>query len=225
MIPPGVRVESLDRDRTLSCLLPLKRFLQRERPDIFLSNLPHNNLVSIGAAALARVPTRIVASHHAALAPAYSAYPGWHHRILPLMYRLSLRHAHGNVAVSEGLADEIAAIAKLARDRITVIYNPVVLADFDDRMAEAASHPWLTDDGPPFLLGVGRLAPQKDFKTLLSAFSIVARVRDVRLLLLGEGPQQAELVRWPSRSASATAWACPASGPTPSLSCGKPPHW
>ena len=60
-------------------------------------------------------------------------------------------------------------------------------------MAEAASHPWLTDDGPPFLLGVGRLAPQKDFKTLLSAFSIVARVRDVRLLLLGEGPQQAEL--------------------------------
>ena len=115
MIPPGVHVESLDRDRTLSCLLPLKRFLPRERPDIFLSNLPHNNLVSIGAAALARVPTRIVASHHAALAPAYSAYPGWHHRILPLMYRLSLRHAHGNVAVSEGLADEIAAIAKLAQ--------------------------------------------------------------------------------------------------------------
>jgi glycosyltransferase involved in cell wall biosynthesis len=193
LIPPGIRVVSLDRDRTLSCLLPLTRFLRRERPDFLLSNLGHNNVLAIWAAALARVPTPIIASHHAALSASSSAHQHWQVRILPAMYRLFLRRAHANVAVSKGLADEITTIAGLAPDRITVIYNPVILSDFDERLAASADHPWLTDGGPPFLLGVGRLGLQKDFKTLLAAFAILTKTRDVRLLILGEGPQQAEL--------------------------------
>ena len=38
------------------------------------------------------------------------------------------------------------------------------------------------------LLGVGRLAPQKDFPVLLEAFRRVAAERPCRLVILGEGP-------------------------------------
>lgn len=193
MVPHGVRVVALGRDRTLSCFLPLVRFLRKERPDILVSNLGHNNILALWAAALARVPTRIVASHHASLAAAYPTNRDWRFRVLPPLYRLFLRRAHGNVAVSQGLADEIAAAARLTRDRITVIHNPAIPSDFGQRVMEPTDHPWLADGGPPIILGVGRLAPQKDFKTLMAAFSIVSKTRDVRLLVLGEGPQRAEL--------------------------------
>ena len=51
LLPPGIRVVSMNCDRTIAGLLPLKRFLQRDRPDILLSNLGHNNLIAIWAAA------------------------------------------------------------------------------------------------------------------------------------------------------------------------------
>jgi glycosyltransferase involved in cell wall biosynthesis len=48
-------------------------------------------------------------------------------------------------------------------------------------------HPWLAKDAPPVVLGVGRLTEQKDFPTLLCAFTEVAKQRDARLIILGEG--------------------------------------
>ena len=114
----------------------MTRFLRRERPDILLSNLGHNNIVAIWAAALARVPTRVIASYHSVFSVETSPKARWQYRILPLLSRLFLDRAHGIVAVSKGVADELAAHDGLARDRITVIYNPVVSHDFDRRMAE-----------------------------------------------------------------------------------------
>jgi glycosyltransferase involved in cell wall biosynthesis len=43
------------------------------------------------------------------------------------------------------------------------------------------------------ILGVGRLAKQKDFSTLLKAFAQVRAVRTARLMILGEGRKRAQL--------------------------------
>ena len=193
-VPQGVRLISLECHRTLGALWPLVRFLEREQPHVLVANLGHNNILAIWAAALARVRTRIIATYHNTLSAECAEQRSWQFKALPLMCRLFLGRAHGVVTVSEGVAEDIAAITGLPRDRFTTIYNPVILPDFDARMAEAAEHPWLTDGGPPFILGVGRLAPQKDFKSLLAAFAIASRAGDLRLLLLGEGTSHASLM-------------------------------
>ena len=194
LLPPGVRVVSMDCGRTLAGLLPLTRFLRLERPDILLSNLGHNNIVAIWAAALARVPTRVIASYHSVFSVETSPKTRWQYRILPLLSRLFLDRAHGIVAVSQGVADDLAHTTGVARNRITVIYNAVVSNDFNRRMAESVAHPWLGNDGPPIILGVGRLVSDKDFVTLIAAFTIVTQTRDARLILLGEGPLHADLL-------------------------------
>jgi glycosyltransferase involved in cell wall biosynthesis len=107
---------------------------------------------------------------------------------------LFLRFAHGIIAVSEGVADDLAVTARIARVRITVIYNPVITPHFDEHIAEQVTHPWLGDAATPFILGVGRFAPQKDFITLISAFALITQPRNLRLILLGDGPLKARLL-------------------------------
>jgi glycosyltransferase involved in cell wall biosynthesis len=58
---------------------------------------------------------------------------------------------------------------------------------------EPLDHPWFAPGQPPVILGVGRLEPQKDFATLLRAFSTVHADRPCRLVILGEGGQRREL--------------------------------
>jgi glycosyltransferase involved in cell wall biosynthesis len=43
------------------------------------------------------------------------------------------------------------------------------------------------------VISAGRLAPQKDYATLLRAFAEVADARDLHLLILGKGPDRAAL--------------------------------
>ena len=167
IIPPRARVVSLDAKRTLSALLPLVRFLRRERPDVLLANIGPINIIALWAKVLAGVKTRVVVTQHSSLSHE-SKTRNWQLKITPAMYRLFLWQAAGVVAVSGGIGDELATMAHIPRERVTVINNPVIMADFNQRLDEVVDHPWLLDR-VPFLLGVGRLVGDKDFETLLAA--------------------------------------------------------
>ena len=74
-----------------------------------------------------------------------------------------------------------------------VIYNPAVSPDIDELAQLQLDHPWFSDGGPPVILGVGRLVPQKDFSTLIDAFRLIRVSRPCRLVILGEGSLRSEL--------------------------------
>ena len=78
------------------------------------------------------------------------------------------------VAVSDGVADELARHTSLPREQIVTIHNAVVSETVLAKSAEPVPHPWFAPGLPPVVLGVGRLTEQKDFPSLLRAF---ARVR------------------------------------------------
>jgi glycosyltransferase involved in cell wall biosynthesis len=74
-----------------------------------------------------------------------------------------------------------------------VIYNPIITESILAQAKQPVEHPWFQSGLPPVILGVGRLAPQKDFATLLRAFALVRQQRAARLLILGEGPERQRL--------------------------------
>jgi glycosyltransferase involved in cell wall biosynthesis len=98
--------------------------------------------------------------------------------------------ADGIVAVSQGAADDLARTARLPKDRIQVVHNPIVTPELREMAAARLDHPWFEAGAPPVLLAVGRLAPQKDFGTLIRAFERVRRSRPARLMILGDGPER-----------------------------------
>jgi len=97
------------------------------------------------------------------------------------------------IAVSRGVAEDLAGITGLPRDRIAVAPNPVIGPHLSELAAADAPHEWLRSKTCPVVLGVGRLARAKDYGTLLRAFARVRVDRPCRLLVLGEGRQRARL--------------------------------
>lgn len=190
-IPGAVKIISLNSPRTLGALPGLVRCLKREQPHILLSSLGHNNIVAIWAKFLAGVKTAVIIGQHNALSSESSSSKSWQHRILPLLYRIFGRSADGILAVSKGVADDMAAQCGISRDRISVIYNPIAT---NSRVAShACTHDWLVDKDVPVFVGIGRLVPQKNFQLLIRAFATLSNRQRARLIVIGDGPLRREL--------------------------------
>lgn len=177
---------------SLRYVASLADYLRRERPDVMIAALFYANLGAIWARRLAGVDTRLVVSQRNTLSRLIADGlsqdgPRWRWRYLPALLARSYARADRIVAVSDGVADDLADVIGFDRERIATLYNPVVSEQLTRRAAEPASHPWLASKDEPVILGVGRLESQKDFQTLVEAFAILRRHRRARLLILGEG--------------------------------------
>ena len=172
------------RPAALGRALRLALYIERERPDVVFANLTAAEYAAFFAARLVSSPPPIVPVLRNV------AEPGTKHT---RRRRLLFPAAAHLVAVSRGVAENFAAVVGVPENRITVIYNPAALPTAIRRAEAAPDHPWFRDSGPPVVLGVGRLVPQRDFRTLIEAFRCVLAERPCRLLILGEGPMRAEL--------------------------------
>jgi glycosyltransferase involved in cell wall biosynthesis len=190
-VPPAVRVVGLNAGRAAGALPGLVRYLRARRPAALIAGLTHVNLVALAAACLARTGTRVVVVEHALEIGRLSRLRRDHvaRRLVPRLYPA----AHAVVAVSSAVAEDLGRLAPRLRPRIRVIPNLVVTPALFRRAAAPARHAWLAPGGPPVVLGLGRLTPEKDFETLIDAFARVRRARPARLVILGQGPHRRAL--------------------------------
>jgi glycosyltransferase involved in cell wall biosynthesis len=190
-LPPAVRLVDLRAPRVLRSLGPLARYLRHERPRVLVSSLSHANLIALWAARLAGRTTPVVVTEHNTLSAVEQSL--LERRLWPPALRMFYPWASHVVAVSQGAADDLARTSGLRRDRMEVIYNPVITPVMMSLARQAPNHPWFAPGQPPVILGVGRLTRQKDFPTLLRAFAEVRRQRSARLIILGEGEERPAL--------------------------------
>lgn len=188
-----VRIVDLGARRVVSSLPGLVRYLRRERPRAMLSALNHANVIALLARRLAGVPTRLVVSERAHLSSSLGSAPSLRGRLMPWFMRRTYPWADGVVAVSAGVADDLAQAIGLPRQRIAVVYNPVVTDEVLVGAEAPLDHPWFAPGEPPVVLSAGRLTMQKDFGVLLRAFAHLRAQRPARLMILGEGELRPEL--------------------------------
>lgn len=191
-VPDQVRLIELRSAGVLVSLRALARYLRRERPDALLSTLNTANVVAVYAARLARSGTRIVIRQANTLSRTLSASSGLH-RPIRFLVRRAYPRADAVIAVSDGVARDLVELVPLDPARLRTVPSPIVTPDLFARAAEPVDHPWFDRGDVPVVLGVGRLTRQKDFPTLILAFARVARRRDARLLILGEGEERPRL--------------------------------
>ncbi|MBS3984045.1 MAG: glycosyltransferase [Selenomonadales bacterium] len=192
-VPPEVRLINLNGKRVLTSLPALVGYLRREQPRALLSALDYANVVTLCARRLASKQGRIVVSEHNTLSMNASRSNTASGRVMPWLARALYPMADAIVAVSHGVAVDLAKVTGLPRERITVIYNPVVSPKVLRLANELNPHPWLAPGELPVILGVGRLTAAKDFPTLLRAFALVRPTCSARLVVLGEGDERARL--------------------------------
>ncbi len=177
-LPAGVEVLDGGGGGYLSMARAVVGAVRAMRPDVIFC--PGNHYT--GAAALLRpfADAPIVAKLSNALA-------GTHRGAVGLGYRGWLRLHPGFVdhlvAMTLASAGEARALMRVPADRISIIANPPAR-----RRADAAP---LALPAGRFILGVGRLAPQKRWERLVAA--MLSMPADVSLLILGEGPERAAI--------------------------------
>jgi glycosyltransferase involved in cell wall biosynthesis len=192
-LPPAVRLVDLRAGRTLRSFGPLAGYLRRERPRVLVSSMSHANLVALWAARLAFRGTPVVVTVHNTLSQSTRQQGRLSASLWPWLLRTFYPWAGRVVAVSGGAADDLARTSGLPRERMEVVYNPVITPAMLALARQAPDHPWFSSGQPPVVLGVGRLTRQKDFATLIRAFARVRRQRPARLLILGEGEERPRL--------------------------------
>lgn len=186
-VPKGVRIVDLRASRTLSSLRPLIRYLNNERPDRLVSSLGPQNIMAILAARLSKAKTKVFVTQHNALSR-QARNETIAQRVIPIFYRWLLPFADGVIAVSRGIAADMAERCGYPTSRIHVIYNPA----YSEKLDEDALP--LPDGVCRYVIAIGRLVEQKAYPDLLTAFASVAKTdAELHLVILGNGPLLARL--------------------------------
>jgi glycosyltransferase involved in cell wall biosynthesis len=185
-IPTRARLVDLHAHRTASSLHALARYIRERRPRAIICFQDHATVIALWARTLAGVPTPLVGTVHNTWSRLL-ANGKFKTRVLARCARHAYRKVESVVAVSEGAADDLAATLRLSREKITVIYNPVITPEMFQKSKESVEHPWFAPGCPPVILGIGRLTRQKDFPNLLQAFAQARREMPCRLMVLGDG--------------------------------------
>jgi glycosyltransferase involved in cell wall biosynthesis len=192
-VDPRIRIIRLESRKTLLSIPRLVRYLRTVRPAGLLSFQTHVNVAAVLAHALARVEIPMVVSEHVDPVRGAADHPAMlvraAYRIAPRVYH----NASAVAAVSEGVAREWRALTSLPETRVLRIYNPIYEPRILELAEQASGEPWLDDPDVPVIVAAGRLEEQKDVPMLLRAFALTLRARKCRLVVLGEGQEEARL--------------------------------
>jgi glycosyltransferase involved in cell wall biosynthesis len=182
-----VRIVDLKASRVLASLPALARYLRRERPEALISALNFANVVAVWARRLAGVPKKVLVNEQNTVSRSAYNSAKRRQRMVPYFMKYFYPWADYIIGNSQGVADDLSEVTGLPRQRINILYNPVITPEVREKVHASLNHPWFGPDQLPVILAVGRLTKQKDFPTLIRAFAQVLPTRPARLMILGEG--------------------------------------
>lgn len=181
--PKNVKSSTL---RMIRALLPLRRIIKHEQPDILCTVMDHASTVGILASSGLKPKPKITLSIQNPPSLNYS-HP-WHpvHRLILWLLPRLYPQADQVIALSHGVAADIASLVPEVRDRTQVIYNAGVDTQVSAMASQAVLNPSLPPD-IPLLVACGRLHEQKDYPCLLEALVEVRKKVPAHLWIVGEG--------------------------------------
>lgn len=194
-----IRVFDLGTTHAIFGVPRLALYLRRHRPRVLLTQrirvtvLAHRARWLARLGARPRLETRIYATGNTHESVSVREYPPREQN--KRLARLGSHFARndGMIAVSRGVADDHAHLMGWPPEAIHVAPNPVITPDIDEWAHQPVSHPWFQHERSNVVVAVGRLQPQKDFRTLISAFGHLRQHHDARLVIFGEGHLRPDL--------------------------------
>lgn len=194
----GIRVESFGMaakpkpHQMLAAIWRLRTFLRQEQIALVQSLLYRANVIAAAAIKIAgrRIP---LVTGQRSLIPAGRGRDA-------LLQRWTRDWADKVVAVSEAVAEELAATENIAAGKVVVIQNGIELARFRVTEAErqsrrnAARSAWGVTENDLVVGAVGRLHGPKGLEYLVQAFALAKSEEPrLKLVIAGDGPERESL--------------------------------
>lgn len=184
----SIKVVDLNCKSKLLAIFKLSSHLRKTKPNIIFSTITGANIIALLAKSISFVNCKSII-REANTPSMEDKHLGIKAKVLSKLAKKLYPFADCIVCVSkDSHADFVGFFKDVDANKIKVIYNPVVDTEFLTKMQQkpAITTPWI--EKFPYFLGVGRLSEQKDFHSLIHAFSIVREKHVCKLIILGEGP-------------------------------------
>lgn len=202
-IGDGVSVVELSPSNTsvfgvAAHVVSLARYLRRKQPAALFSHLAHVSVVCLAVHRITGTDTAVIPTHHKSyrITTNRSLKDRIVQGLVPYLYPSAIRI----IAVSEGVADDIAEHTSLDRWDISVLHNPVHVDEVRERSRQSIEHEWLDDESIGVVLFVGRIEDQKNLKAWLRAFKrIHERNPDTRAIIVGKGSRHKSVSEFAER--------------------------
>jgi glycosyltransferase involved in cell wall biosynthesis len=191
ILPKEARVIDLGVDHFRDAIMPLRAYLRQHKPSVMLAAMWPLTVAAIIAAQLSGTGVRTVVSDHSILTHSYSHKGSGHRALLRASMALVYPMADIRIAVSKGVAADLANLSGIKQDQFRVIYNPAAVGGTESDGADLSVE--LADIHGSLILTVGNLKDAKNHILLINAFSLLAPDSDATLYILGEGALRGEL--------------------------------
>jgi glycosyltransferase involved in cell wall biosynthesis len=189
--PSEVNCLILGRINVRSMLLPLVSYFKATPLDVVFSAEDHLNVIVTLAKILSGSTAKNSASSRVTPFDTYSNQFFTKRWALKRINSLLMRKADVLTCVSIDMVKQYQSVFKNAPH--VCVYNIVSDGASVVRMQEPVDHPWLQPNDVPLIVAAGRLAPWKGFADLIDAMALACALRQIRLLILGDGPLRDEL--------------------------------
>jgi glycosyltransferase involved in cell wall biosynthesis len=191
LLDDAVTLKVLNAPKALLAIPKLITHLRETKPVSLISALTRTNVAALLAARLAGVGTNVIVCERNTYSVLMRTLGPARRVILNLLVCWLYPSAKAVIGNTERVRRDIVLAAKLELDKTGIIHNPAPdLTEIAAARTAPATHPWISDDGP-VAVAIGRLVPQKDYNTMIAA--IAQSGPDLRLLILGDGPDRASL--------------------------------
>lgn len=188
-----LRTAPICRGLSRILLMPLQAYelakiIKEEHPDASISLLTRANLVHIMSRWVGN-ENPILISENSNLQSQYNVN-SLKNYVMRWLIKWLYPKAAGVCAVSDGAKEDLQSFG-ICPSKIRVIYNPQPLRTFHELSLQSSSIK--IQQNARVLVTVGRLVDLKDHVTLINAFAKVREDIDVRLYIIGDGPNRKKL--------------------------------
>jgi len=163
----------------------------KQKPDIVFVAEDHLIVVTLLAAIFSFSNSKISGSSRVTPFDTYSNIffsKGW---FLKQLMKLVMWRANVLTCVSKDMVEQYATVFK--KSPHICIYNIVDDSASRKKMDAPINHPWLNQKNCPVIVAAGRLATWKGFENLIRIFPSVLKEKEIKLLILGDGPLREKL--------------------------------
>ncbi len=171
----------------------INKYIIKAKPDVLIANLSHLSIMILLASFFVRAKTKYFVVEHNTPSKTSLASNKLSAKLLPFLMYLTYWRADRVIAVSKGVKNDLVKTIPYLRRKVEVIYNPIFSNEIMVRKNEPIDDSWFLSQKAPTIISVGRLTLQKDFVTLLKAFTIVKKEMCAKLVILGEGEERENL--------------------------------
>tara|TARA_R110002020_G_scaffold471832_1_gene699273 strand:- start:14588 stop:15697 length:1110 start_codon:yes stop_codon:yes gene_type:complete len=180
-------LETLQSPRNYTALIPLLKYLNKNRPEVLISYMPIANALAGYAKLLSSHRFIAIGTEHNPKSLTLHPSKKMIRNLMRPLIMQGYRSLDGIIAVSAGIQGLL--VEKIGRGlATTTIANPISIEDIKtlSGVVDQSISPSVFDD-KKLIVAVGRLVDEKCFDLLIEAIELTRREVDIQCIILGEG--------------------------------------